>query len=652
MSKHLQRRPIQPEDLFRFQFISEAKLSPDGKRAVYVVTHVDAEKEEEYAALWLLSLDSGESRPLTNRLGRDQSPEWSPDGKKIAFISDRNEKMQIYIIPLDGGEASQLTELEQGVSGGVAWSPDGLWIAFMAGQQAPAIDPEKPYRVTRALYQFDGMGLVDNAIQDIYITSSLGGDPKRLTSDGCMNTGPKWSPDGKQILFSKSFAPESTIGFLPALYLVDLKGLERQLTSCETLARSYAWGLSADQVIYLGGAAGKKVTSTKPDLWVMDLRSGRVESRTASLTYTPGHTIEGDIPVVPRANLLVEDEQNAFIHVQVGGAVHLYRVALSGPEDWNPVLCGDRSIYPLGMKNGQLFYASEDALNPPDLYLNDLTGTNERRLTNLNAALLDSLELSEIENLHYSSIDGVPVEGWFFKPPYSQAPYPTILYMHGGPYGAYGQAFHFDFQMLCGAGYGVLAINFRCSSGYGDHFSTEIDWGTLDYQDLMAGVDYAIEKGLTDPDRMGCCGLSYGGYMSCWIVGHTDRFKAAVPENPISNWVSNYGTCGLGRVLEWELGGAPHENPEVYRRASPITYAHHCKTPVLLIQSEKDHICPAEQSEQFYRVLKTNGCTVEMLCFPGASHNGSIEGPVIVRKAQNEALLEWMNRFVLGSGNS
>ena len=187
----------------------------------------------------------------------------------------------------------------------------------------------------------------------------------------------------------------------------------------------------------------------------------------------------------------------------------------------------------------------------------------------------------------------------------------------------------------------MLFINQRGSIGYGDAFATQIlgDWGNLDASDLIAGVDHAIARGLADPDRQGVCGLSGGGNLSCWLVGQTDRFKAAVPENPVTNWVSFYGVSDIGPWFAVaELGGHPHEIPEVYRRCSPITYAHRCTTPTLLIQGEADYRCPAEQSEQFYDVLKASGCPVEMLRLPASAHAGSIRGAPALRRAQNEAL--------------
>ena len=236
-------------------------------------------------------------------------------------------------------------------------------------------------------------------------------------------------------------------------------------------------------------------------------------------------------------------------------------------------------------------------------------------------------------------------------PPEGKPPYPTVLHIHGGPHSIYGHSFHFDFLTLAGAGYAVLFVNHRGSTGYGDAFAVGAkgSWGDLDFKDLMAGVDYAVELGLADPDRLGCCGVSGGGNLSCWIVGQTDRFKAAVPENPVTNFVSLYGTSDIGLFfVAEEMGGKPHEIPEVYTRCSPITFAHNCKTPTLLIVCEHDHRCPPEQAEQFYSVLKASGCTVEMLRLPDSFHGGGTSGPLPARRAHAEALHAWMDRYVMG----
>jgi len=650
MSKN-RRRTVKPEDLFRLKFIQDAQLSPDGETVVYSVSNVDAEKEEEHVALWLLSLETGESRQLTAGLARDTNPKWSPDGSRIAFQSSRGEKPQIYLIPVDGGEAKALTSMPQGVGGGPAWSPDGNHIAFTAGPARDPPDPKQPYRVTRHIYRFDAMGYLDNVVQDIYIVPAEGGEPKQLTEDDYQNSMPVWSPDGEELLFITSMFPDSH-RIRPSLRAVNLEGEVRELVSEWGTAVSAAWTPDGERVVFVGGPLDRPIGSQN-DLWVINRQGGEPECRTADLKYQVGGGLQPDMPVhrVFPNILISEDGKSSYVQIQIGGTVHVYRAALSGPESCQPMVTGERSCFPLNIVDERLLYAVSTLDNPVDLFVSDADGRNDRRLTQINAEIMEELNLPEVEHLSFPGSDGVNVEGWIMMPNAGEAPYPTILYIHGGPHSAFGHMFSFDFQMLAGAGYAVLFVNQRGSTGYGDEFSTKIigDWGNLDYKDLMAGVDFAINRGIADPERLGCCGISGGGNLSSWIVGQTDRFKAAVPENPVINWVSFYGVSDIGHWFSLrEMGGLPHEIPEVYRRCSPITYAHRCTTPTLLVQGENDYRCPAEQSEQFYAVLKANGCIVEMLRLPNSSHTGSIMGSPIIRRIQNEALLDWMNLYVLG----
>ena len=666
MSEKQEARAINIEDLFKLKFLQGGRLSPDGKTIAYAISHVEEnkakvnrEEETEYVTVWLLSLETGDMRQLTAGLARDSDPQWSPDGKRIAFLSTRGDKPQIFLIPVGGGEAQALTTMNQGVGGGPVWSPCGKYIVFTAsptvGSLAESPKPDKPYRVTRHVYRFDVMGYLDSVVQDVYVISTEGGEPKQLTDDDWQNSAPQWSPDGREILFSATMAPDSHSAYLGRLRVANLEGEVRDITGDWGAVLSSAWTPNSEQIVFCGTPHGRPIGSKK-DLWMIDRQGGEPECRTTNLEFGVGGGLQPDMPAllenrfVPKI-LVTEDGLAAYIRVQDGGTVPIYRVALAGPESSAPVVPGKRSSFTLDLDNKHLLFAVSSLDNPADLYIADVDGSNERQLTRLNAHLLAERDLPTVEHLLVPSTDGVQVEGWILKPRIGEAPFPTILYIHGGPHSGFGHIFSFDFQMLAGAGYAVLFVNQRGSTGYGDEFAGKIvgDWGNLDYKDLMAGVDFAIEKGIVDGERLGCCGLSGGGNLSCWIAGQTDRFKAVVPENPVTNWTSFYGVSDIGPWFAVEeLGGLPHEIPEVYRRCSPITYAHRCKTPVLLIQGEADHRCPAEQSEQFYTVLKASGCVVEMLRLPASSHGGSIMGEPILRRAQNRALLDWMNKYVLG----
>ena len=649
------KRTIAPDDLFRFRFLQEAKLSPDGKWIAYCISHVDIEKDVEHFTVHLLSPQTGETRQFTSGTTQDSHPEWSPDSKNLAFYSKRSGTRQLHTIPIDGGEARQITELPQGVGRGPVWSPNGKYIAFSARASDEPVYPTKPYRINRTIYRLDGMGYLHNAVHDVFIVPAAGGEAINLTQDdihNCRYTAPVWSPDSQEILFTSTFFP-SEYRFFPALRVVNLNGEVRDLVrDWGFAAYSAVWTPDGKQVVFVGDTTDVPKQKHK-HLWVIDSNGGIPECRTTGIQLAVEGALQGDMPIVAKdRHVLQLDDQgiNAYVTIQDGGTINIFRVVLDGDVSYEPIMTGERACYPSAYHAKKLLVTSTNLFDPPNLYIVDADGNNERQITTFNQELLREFALPSLENLHFSSTDGTPVEGWLLKPTVGEPPYPTILYIHGGPDHGWGNVFHFDFHMLAGAGYAVLFINFRGSTGYGDEFSMAIDGrtGELEYADLMAGLDYVIERGLADPERLGVCGLSYGGYLSCWIVGHTNRFKAAVPENPITSRFSWYGVSDMALSHLESVGGHIYEVPEAYMKASPLTYAHHCTTPTLLIQGEYDLRTPAEQSEQFYTVLKSTGCIVEMLRLPFSPHSGTIGGSLEIRRVQNEALLDWMNRYVLG----
>jgi len=656
----IERPLVQAQDLFDLAFLQDAQLSPDGMLVVYALLSVDAATDEEHSMLYLHDRRTGHTRPLTNGCAQDSAPRWSPDGKQIAFRSTRMGKAQIFVIAVDGGEAYALTELPQGIADGPVWSPNGASLAFTATAQQELSDLSHPYRLDRPVYRFDKAGYVDGMITDLYVIAADGGEVQQLTADRYHNSSPVWSPDGHELLYSVTFFPEShRIG--AALRAVDVEGTIRDLIWEWGTVTAAQWSSNGKQVVFIGTPMGKPI-GTQDQLWIMEQDGGVPTCRTTGMGYKVGGALQMDMPArflrTPRF-FISDNNQEAYVQVQAGGTVSIYGVSLSGALAWRPIVTGDCAAFPMDLQRNALIYFQSTLYDPIQLYRVDVPSypsladqtamTKPNRLTELNATLRVQWDQPTVERLQFAGKDGTMVEGWLMTPSTGKAPFPTILYIHGGPHSAFGHIFSFDFRLLVSAGYAVLFINQRASTGYGDIFATQIkgEWGNLDYHDLMAGLDHAIELGLVDHDRLGCCGLSGGGNLACWIVGQTDRFKAAVPENPVTNWVSFYGVSDIGPWFAVEqLGGHPHEVPETYVRCSPITYAHRCKTPTLLIQGEHDWRCPAEQSEQFYTVLKVNGCPVEMLRLPGSAHAGTIDGPPIIRRAHNKALLEWMQRYV------
>ena len=468
------KRNITQDDLFKFNYLLGAQLSPDGRSVVYALGHEGVDEDKEYASIWVLTLDTGQTTRLTGGHAHDSSPQWSPDGTRIAFLSSRDDVTQLYLIDADGGQPRPLTTMKQGVGTGPAWSPDGTRLAFSA---APDVDPpilDKPYRVTRHVYRFYLMGYLDGTLQDVFVIAAHGGEPTRLTHDDWHNTGPQWSPDGGEILFSATMAPDDHLAFYPRLKAVTVEGEVRDITSDWGIVHSASWSPDSARIVFVGVPWGRPIGS-KTELWIVDRQGGEPECRSENLTYQVGGQLQPDMVAllgnwfVPRI-LVTDDSQQAYVRVQQGGTMPIYRIGLTGTESWAPVLDGERSCFALNLHEGQLLFGVSALDNPADLHIAAADGSNERQLTHLNAELLAERDLPTVEHLLFPSSDGVQVEGWILQPATGEPPYPTILYGHGGPRSGWGHLFSFDFQMLAGAGYAVLIINQRGIDGIRKRF--------------------------------------------------------------------------------------------------------------------------------------------------------------------------------------
>lgn len=564
------RRAIEPDDLFRFRFVTAADLSPAGESIVFALTRTDAEANTEHTDLVLVDVETGRQRQLTHVDAGHTSPAFSPDGREIAFLSTRNGVPQIFALPVDGGEVRQVTAVPRGVGTGPLWSPDGSRIAFTAVPPGEPRDPSQPYRVDRAIWRADQVGLVEDALQDVYVIDADGGEPARLTEDGSLNTTPQWLPDGSGLVYTADFDPDST-GMHNRLRCVDLDGTVTEVAGGGAIA---GHAVCPDgRVLYVLTNEDGQPGGTRADLWVHDPATGTHERRTSGLAGDVGGRIASDMPAFLFAFgtvLAAPDSRSAYVAAQHGGELQVHRVGLDGPESHELVAGGRRVCAPVQLRGNRLLFAAFGICDPGDLHLLDTATGTEHRITHLNSDLLAELAWPAVHPLRFTSGDGTSVEGWYLEPAGGEPPHPTVLGIHGGPHAGWGHTFVFDFLMLAGAGYGVLYLNQRGSTGYGDEFATAINsnWGHLDYADLMAGVDHVIEAGLADPDRLGVFGTSAGGTLTGWIIGHTDRFKAACPEGALFNFSSIYGTSDIGR---WAgrtfMGGAPHERAEVYQRS-------------------------------------------------------------------------------------
>ena len=650
-------RPIAPEDLFRFRFVVAADLSPDGTRVVFAQTRIvpgetEDDDEAEHSDLYLLEVESGEVRRLTHNDSTNSAPAVSPDGSSVAFMSTRTEKPQLLLLPLDGGEPRKLTDLAQGVGGGAVWSPDGSKIGFTAGPQEER-KPERPYRVDRTVWRFDGLGLLEDAMQDIYVLDVADdtAEPRRLTEDRLMNSQPRWSADGQSLVYVASHDPDS-YELRSRLRSVDLEGTVTDLTALDGLVASHA-PLADGRVAYVVDFEQDKVIGSRASLYVLDPTTGTRTRRGADIAGHIEGGIQPDNPArIGLGQLLPCDgDRSAIVPVQVGGEKALVRVALDGDESHAVVAGGARVCLPVSAKGRKVLFAAFGFTEPGDLYLADLDTGEERRLTRANEDVLAELALPTVVPLHFPGIDGAPVEGWFLQPGGAETALPTVLSIHGGPHAAWGAQFNFDHLMFAGAGYGVLLVNHRALDGLRRRLRHR-DPGRLGQPRLRRPDVRRGPRGRGGSRRPGPARrLRHLGRRQPHGLGDRAHrpLQGRLPENPVFNWFSMYGTSDVGADFSVrELGGTPYESEDVYRRCSPITYANRCTTPTLFLQHENDNRCPAEQTEQFFTVLRVNGVPAEMLRFPGTPHSGSVFGPIGHRRAQNDALIEWMNRYVLG----
>jgi dipeptidyl aminopeptidase/acylaminoacyl peptidase len=473
---------------------------------------------------------------------------------------------------------------------------------------------------------------------------------RQLTDDRYMNSEPRWSPGGDELAYLVSFPPDRPWDFLPDLNVISLAdGATRCVVGSWGGVFAAAWTPAGDRLAFVGVRATETLDlwGHKRDLWVVNAAGGEPAGRTAAVAAGVGLKIQVDLPTYPDlvAPRIVIAAGAAYLSGQIGADVVIYRVALDGPESVDLVAHdAGRSSYLVDVDPcGRVLALETSHLDLPELTL-DTT-----RVTHENDALAALLERPRVRKFQVRAEDGLETEAWALVPPSSDGPWPTVLYIHGGPHGTFGSTFMIDFHLLAAAGFAVLFHNFRGSGGYGNAFSDAIrgDWGRRGAVDHHATVDEAIRLGITDPARVGVCGYSHGGFATCWLVATSDRFRAAVSENPVTSWSSAFGVIDSETWVEAELGGTPWDVPDTYRDYSPLSYSAACRTPLLFVVGDDDLRCHPTEAEQYYRVLKRSGVPTEMLRLPGASHIGTWTGPPAARAAQNKALVEWFTRFLL-----
>jgi dipeptidyl aminopeptidase/acylaminoacyl peptidase len=648
-------RGMTPQDLFRIRWLDDVRLSPVRTRAAFVVTTLDEREDEYRSRIWTVETDGGEPRPLTAGQKRDRLPSYSPDGQLLAFVRDirgkehRDARPQVWVMRTDGGEAWPLTDLPNG-AGRPMWSPDGQSIVVTSrispedGLSAEEKDKHRSRAriIDRVRYRMNGEGYTYDRPTKLWRVSVADHGPQqatRLTDGDWSDADPAWSPDGTQVAFvSARHATRDTDATRDVWVVAADGGTPRRVTDTPGPKGCPQWSPDGGTIAFLGHEhAIDGGYNTK--LWVVPA-SG--DGAPVCLTVDFDHTIvDGSLSWPADGRTL------RFLCLDQG-AVHLYEVSRDGGTPVR-ILGGARQVTSYDAQGNTVAFVATSATEPAEVFLREADG--ERPLTDLNRGWKAEVERSTPEQMHVTSEDGTRVEGWLIKPiGFADGErYPVLLNIHGGPYAQYGYTFLDEFQVQAGRGYGVFFVNVRGSTGYGEHFAASIDGntGVLDYQDLIAGLDALVQVPWVDPDRIGVLGGSYGGYLTSWLIGHTDRFAAACSERAVNNWLSKVGTSDIGFMQHREIGADPWDDPMHYLRRSPIYYVKNVRTPVLIIHSENDLRCPIEQAEQFYTALMLQGVETRFVRFPEENHDLSRIGKPSRRIQRFEEQLAWFDRYLL-----
>ncbi len=639
-----------PEDLTRVLFVTDPQLSPDGRRIAFVVTSLSEERDEYLANIWIVDVAGGDPRRFTAGPRRDIEPRWSPDGTRLAFLSERapKDKLQLYVMPADGGEPTKLTALENGV-GSVAWSPDGARLAFVSavgGQREPESEEEKgksrPARViTSVKYRFNGEGFIYDRRPHVFVVSTDGGAPLQLTDGDFADADPTWAPDSQSIVFASARHASRDDDDASDLWRIPAKGgAPQRLTATTGPVALPSFSPDGRSVAYLA-RPGRNSYGRNVRLFVVPSDGGDAACLTSLLDRSCG--------ALPGRPLWAPDGRSIVVAAEDRGDSGLWRVLTSGGEAPARIVGGERALNGFSASaDGRLTtFAASSPVAPAEIFVCRADGGDERQLTRLNRTWTETVTLSAPERFRFTRA-GFEVDAWVMRPADVVAGqrYPTLLCIHGGPHTQYGHNFFDEFQVYAGAGYAVIYTNPRGSQGYGEAFAQAVigDWGGGDYADVMAALDEALRRhAFIDPERLGVLGGSYGGFLTSWAVGHTDRFKAACSERAVNCQYTMFGTSDIGHSFNVvELGGPlPWEDMARYIERSPLTYAKNIVTPLLIIHSEDDLRCPIEQAEQLYVALKKLRREVRFVRFPGENHEMSRSGKPRHRLERFRHILEW-----------
>lgn len=675
------RRNIADTDLYSFHWLADPQISPDGAQVAYTYVTVNSKHDGYETSVWTVSASGGAPRQLTAG-PHDFSPRWSADGRRIAFTRGgetapgaRPASGQIYVLRMDGGDARQLTDLAKGAAIPV-WSPDGRTIAFTSTtllselEKKDAKDEERSdvRIITRAAYRLNGAGY-HQFDRPSHIWTVPAPDiidrpqkPKQVTTGPFSESEITWSRDGSEIYFISNrdlepyYKPPDT-----DVYAVPSGGGEiRRVIHIDGPIRNIALNSGGDRLAFVGALNGNPIKShSQSDLYVAGLDSNpQPRNLTAKHGYEIAGTVGGD-QAPPRGGgsampFWSSDGRYIFTIAAAEGRTKILRID-SETGAIEPLTRGDQNIYAYTASHdgSKIAAAISTPVNIGDLFIIDAASHRVRQLTDINSPLFSDLNLTAPKTIRYKSFDGRTIEAWVQLPPdYDPSRrYPLILDIHGGPHAAYGYTFDHEFQWMAAKGYVVLYPNPRGSTGYGEEFANIIQYNYPgdDFKDLMAGVDEVIRLGYVDRDKLGVTGGSGGGVLTNWTIGHTDRFKAAVSQRSIADWRDFWYTADFTLFQPTWFRGAPWEQEADFKARSPITYIDRIHTPLMLIEGSDDmRTPPGAGGEQMFRALKYRRVPTVMIQFPGETHELSRSGRPKHRVERLQHIVAWFDKYLQG----
>jgi acylaminoacyl-peptidase len=675
-ARSAERPALKLLDVFELEGASDPRISPDGTRVAYVRISMDLMKDVPHSSLWIVNADGSDHRPLAAGAEDNASPRWSPDGRRLAWISTGPDgRGQLWVRWMDTGQSARITQLTR-TPADLSWSPDGRQLAFtmfVPEKLPPAVDlpelPEPPPGATwaapakvysRTIFRRDGQGYVEDGHQQLFVVPADGGTPRQLTS-GPFHVGsvpvetanagswgpPVWTPDGRSLLFASNRRSDWELDAADSeIYEVAVAdGTLRALTDRRGPDNEPVVSPDGRTVAYLGFDDTRQAYSVTHLYLVNRDGTGR-----RCLTCAFDRDIETPTWSPDGRGLFIqfaEAGNTALGFVTLDGKVEVVARSLGGSSFSRPYGPLGERCYSVA-RDGRVAYDESRPDHPNDVVVTR-RGGQPVHLTHLNDDLFSQRRLGALEEVRFTSaFDGLPLQGWLMKPPGfdKTRKYPFILEIHGGPVMDYGDRFTTEIQLYAAAGFVVLYMNYRGSVGYGQRFGNLIhrNYPGHAYDDLMSGVDAVIARGFVDPERLFVTGGSAGGEMTAFIVGKTQRFRAAVAAKPAVNYISSDLTWDLANAQALYFFGAdPWEAPMAYWEHSPLSLVGNVRTPTMLITGEQDFRTPSAEAEQFYSALKRRGVDAALVRVPGASHDLSARPSQLISKVAH--ILGWFARY-------